>query len=372
MEPTSPVNPSDVLAHLPAAFEAARKSGDLVFYDSTVRTVPGEFPFEIRTSPALGEKQAAAAASKEAEGPEGPEVKRKRVDVPERPSPFRPPYVPTLYVGSVAGVDGEVNMSVLLNKYSLVPQHFLLCPVEEEPQSVPPTPGQLAQTFAFLVAASRERRDLVAFYNGGPGGGASQRWRHVQFIDARPPVDTWVRGMTFDLPDYPVIHPTLPYLHIVSPLPPAHNFPSPMSADDLVQLADRLAPILMRSLDVVFDALRRAGGDRSQGWNLIMTLDHLHLIPRSSAAFATEGLTLDINSLGYAGMLLVKSDAEGAALDSAAEKEGGLVNILARCAIPREFGEQAMTAHATLHGGAGALFDGLEEGAGTRVAKPRM
>lgn len=73
-------------------------------------------------------------------------------------------------------------------------------------------------------------------------------------------------------PDRAIIHPALPYLHIVHPLPPAHNLPSPMGADDLVELADRLAPALMHSLDLAFDALRRAGGDRSQGWNLLMTL----------------------------------------------------------------------------------------------------
>ncbi|BEI90381.1 uncharacterized protein CcaverHIS019_0304510 [Cutaneotrichosporon cavernicola] len=372
MEPTTAVNPGDILARLPAAFDAARKAGDLVFYDSTVRSVPGEFPFEIRTAPALGEKK---AATEEAESPEGPETKRKRVDAPERPSPFRPPYVPGLYVGSVAGVEGEVDMSVLLNKFSLLPEHFLLCPVVEEPQSLPPTPGQLAQTFAFILAANRERRDLLAFYNGGPGAGASQRWRHLQFVEARAPIESWVRGMTFERPNYPVIHPNLPYLHIVCPLPPAHNLPSPMSADDLVELADRLAPLLMRSLDVAFDALRRAGGDRSQGWNLLMTLDHMHLIPRSAPSFVTEGLTLDINSLGYAGMLLVKSDAEGAALDRAAEKEGGLINILTRCAIPREFGEQAAEAEATLHLGSDEQLHGHEEAnvnTDGRAAKPRM
>lgn len=58
-------------------------------------------------------------------------------------------------------------------------------------------------------------------------------------------------------------------------------------------------------------------------------------------------------------MLLVKSEADGAALDSVANAEGGLVDILARCGIPREFGEQALQADATQHGGAGAAFDGL-------------
>lgn len=58
-------------------------------------------------------------------------------------------------------------------------------------------------------------------------------------------------------------------------------------------------------------------------------------------------------------MLLVKSEAEGAALDTVAASEGGLMGILARCGIPREFGEQALQADATQHGGAGAAFDGL-------------
>jgi ATP adenylyltransferase len=58
-------------------------------------------------------------------------------------------------------------------------------------------------------------------------------------------------------------------------------------------------------------------------------------------------------------MLLVKSEEAGAVLDSVADSEGGLVSILARCGIPREFGEQALEADATQHGGAGAAFDGL-------------
>lgn len=69
-------------------------------------------------------------------------------------------------------------------------------------------------------------------------------------------------------PDRAIVHPDLPYLHILHPLP---ECPYPPSADDLTELADKLAPVLMRSLDLAFDALRRAGLDRNQGWNLLMT-----------------------------------------------------------------------------------------------------
>lgn len=88
--------------------------------------------------------------------------------------------------------------------------------------------------------------------------------------------------------------------------------------------------------------------------------DHLHLIPRSQPSYSLlEGVTLDINALGFAGMLLVKSDAEASALTEASAREGGLANLIAKCAVPREFGEQALEAEATQHGGAGAAFDGL-------------
>lgn len=69
-------------------------------------------------------------------------------------------------------------------------------------------------------------------------------------------------------PDRAVVHPDLPYLHIIHPLP---EVAYPPSEDDLMQLSDALAPVLMRSLDLCFDALRRAGLERSKGWNLLMT-----------------------------------------------------------------------------------------------------
>lgn len=144
----------------------------------------------------------------------------------------------------------------------------------EQPQSLPPTPGQIARVYSFLQAAARKNPSapLLAFYNSGPGAGASQRWRHVQFVQASPPVLDWCRRLTFERADRAIIHPDLPYLHIVHPLPAAHQVPYPPSEENLTELADKLAPALMRVLDLAFDALRRAGLDRSQGWNMLMTL----------------------------------------------------------------------------------------------------
>ena len=56
-----------------------------------------------------------------------------------------------------------------------------------------------------------------------------------------------------------------------------------------------------------------------------MTLDHMHIIPRSRDTYKLKdsGEELNVNSLGFAGMLLVKSEEE---LD--AVKNEGVMTIL--------------------------------------------
>lgn len=85
-----------------------------------------------------------------------------------------------------------------LNKFSVAPHHFLLCPVEEEPQALPPTPPELARVYSLVQASAKRGGRLLAFYNGGPGAGASQKWRHVQFVEGEAPLEAWVRNLSFE------------------------------------------------------------------------------------------------------------------------------------------------------------------------------
>lgn len=118
----------------------------------------------------------------------------------EKRSPFEPPYVEALHVGDVEGpVEGEPGMVVLLNKYAIMPEHFLIVSKTDESQALPPTPAELLTTYNMLLAASEHPdapRRCFAFYNGGPGAGASQSWRHLQVIEvpkrAGAPVEGWV------------------------------------------------------------------------------------------------------------------------------------------------------------------------------------
>lgn len=111
-----------------------------------------------------------------------------------------------------------------------------------------------------------------------------------------------------------------------------------------------LTKALMGVLDIMFEALHRGGGRKDAGWNLMLTLNHIHLIPRSHATFPlTMGdsdketkTELEVNALGYAGMLLAKSDEElEAIIDPESSLEGsttkGIMRILEYCGIPRDW-----------------------------------
>ncbi|KAK4687820.1 sulfate adenylyltransferase (ADP) / ATP adenylyltransferase, partial [Tremellales sp. Uapishka_1] len=352
--PTTPSTPAELLELLPSKFEAARKSGQLFFFPSQAKSIESQGRhFNLRICPALLDK---AKALSEALAQVEPERKRLRLDdaadKQNKEDPFKPPYVEELYVGCLKGLENEKGMSILLNKYSLLPEHFLLCPPTYQPQSLPPTPHQLALAHSILVAASKHPtnpRRLLAFYNGGSRAGASQNWRHIQFVDVskvgKAPVEEWVQGLSFDRPDRAVIHPSLPHLHIVHQIPPASSMPFPPTEESSSKLIDFLGPALMKLLDIAFDALRNGGADRSGGWNLLMTLDHLHLIPRSAPSFPLPPQQpLELNALGYAGLFLVRSEEEEQALMAAAGDDG-LMGILKACAVPREWGDMAVEAH---------------------------
>ncbi|WVQ74023.1 hypothetical protein IAR50_003604 [Cryptococcus sp. DSM 104548] len=374
--PTSPQDPLELLDKLPEKFEEARKSGQLFFFPSEAKDIYNSGKkFNIRLCPALQDKAKAksdALAAVKAEREDGsPDKKRPRttssakrdVKVPEdkqnAQEPFKPPYVPELFVGSLKGIDGEEGMSILLNKYAVLPNHFLLCPPSYQPQDLPPTPPQLASAYSLLLAASRNPSNpanLLAFYNGGPGAGASQTWRHIQFVNVsngRAPVEDWVQNVTFERLDKAVIVPDLPYLHVVHPLPPAGSLPFPLTEEAEEHLVDTLALALMKLLDMAFDAARRGGGRKDGGWNLLLTLNHIHLIPRTLPSYPLPSphQPLELNSLGYAGLVLVRSQEEEAALMAAAEAEGGgLMGVLGRCGVARETGEKVLEDEAVFQG----------------------
>jgi ATP adenylyltransferase len=96
----------------------------------------------------------------------------------------------------------------------------------------------------------------------------------------------------------------------------------------------------------------------------------MHLIPRSNPSFPLpEQSPLEVNSLGYAGMLLVKSAAELEALENITHKDvatatgdglgsrsTGIMQVLQYCGVPRQWGDKPEEHEA----GVDELFGALE------------
>jgi len=103
----------------------------------------------------------------------------------------------------------------------------------------------------------------------------------------------------------------------------------PSTSEGLERLRGELASAFMSLLDHMYHDFRlraqqdetgHPGGPQriseSPSYNVIMTLEHVYIVPRAKEKFVAEnvpegaGLELSVNSLGFAGMLLVKSEDE--------------------------------------------------------------
>lgn len=69
-----------------------------------------------------------------------------------------------------------------LNKYCVVPGHFLLVTQTFKVQGSPLTPEELTAGYKLLAAAKRQNRPYFMFFNHGIASGSSQRHKHLQFI----------------------------------------------------------------------------------------------------------------------------------------------------------------------------------------------
>lgn len=88
--------------------------------------------FNLRCCPALLDKARAKTEALEAVQPREPrDAKRERVESEEagggmkqdEKEPFKPPYVPELYLGCLEGIEGEEGMSILVSLILTASRH---------------------------------------------------------------------------------------------------------------------------------------------------------------------------------------------------------------------------------------------------------
>ena len=188
------------------------------------------------------------------------------------PNPFLP-YEPEMYVTTL-----ESGHIILLNKYNITDNHYLIVTPEFEDQESLLTEKEFRAAADVLPAFPQ-----LIFYNSGRGAGASQPHRHLQAMPATElPISPAIRA----LPDSPERLKALPFRHLISKINNEHRIDSSYA----------LYLEMLNQLDII-DAEGVPGP-----YNLLMTREWLMVIPRSQGRY--EGLS--VNALGFAGMLLVK------------------------------------------------------------------
>ncbi|KAI0051872.1 HIT-like protein [Auriscalpium vulgare] len=301
---------AQIITSVPAAFEKGKASGDLLFFPSEVHTyAEAGIDFQIRLCPALLHKPTLPT-------PHFTEQPTEKSD------PFKEPYNPNLYVGELKDEQEGIDYVVLLNKFSVVPNHILLITKAFQSQSSPLSPGDLVQTYSLLRAARKKRNDMMAFYNCGDRSGASQPHKHVQFIpieDEEPPIEVKARAARLEKDVLPFSL-ALPFANHIRRL----SLPSNAGPE---QLEAVLADAFLQLLDLAISTVRH-DPDAPPGipsYNVLLTLEHLYLFPRRQELHTLQdtGDALSVNTLAFAGFMLVKSPEELAAVT----KEGPL-NIL--------------------------------------------
>jgi len=306
------MQPSDIISVLPEKFKNA--SEQIVFPSIVYEHQDIGLEFELRLCTAIQKKTVDRdAAGHLSLSSESSAVAKK--------NPFAPPYDPQLYLGELSLQDGDdaSDYVVLLNKYSVAPHHFLLVTKDFTPQTSPLLPQDLVQTYLLLLAARQANKHFIAFYNCGSNSGASQLHKHIQFIEVGrdgPPIEKFARKAILEVSGKPFAISSLPYANHVFRLPPLSGNLS------VGELSQALFPPFLSLLDLVISTVRHDPDypPGSPSYNVILTLEHMHLIPRRHEAYKIEETQelISVNSLGFAGMLLAKSESELEAM----KKEG--------------------------------------------------
>lgn len=240
-------------------------------------------------------------------------------------NPFAKPEPELTIIDSFGDSD---EFRLLLNKFPVSPNHFMMVTKEFKSQNTPLTPTELLATYQIVDSLKTQDKDSrwFAFYNCGPNSGASQPHKHVQFLTLpEGNVDfnlEVARRTEFFIPDQnrePLQDPSLPYAHYIVPLPDGPGV-------DAEVLAMLFASLLQRTLTTL-----QKNQIETISYNFCLTPQYMMMIPRSRGKFED---VIGINSCGYMGMILCKDHAvyEGVKLN-------GIFNILHNVGCSSQYGK---------------------------------
>ena len=206
----------------------------------------------------------------------------RKVQARKKTNPFLP-YDPDLYVTDIS----DTHLC-LLNKFNVVDHHFLIVTRQFESQDSWLT---LAD-FDALHRCLQETAGLF-FFNGGTQAGASQPHKHLQVVPQQSmavPMEIAVHAALFS--EELGTSPLLPYAHRIAKL------------SLTMTAADWLGRYRQALLSLgIGDQTSQWQGKPPVPYNLLGTRDWMMVIPRSQDDY----LGISVNSLGFAGSLLVRN-----------------------------------------------------------------
>jgi len=227
-------------------------------------------------------------------------------------NPFLP-YEPDLFV-----TDLSDTHLVLLNKFNVMDYHLLIITRAFEEQESLLTLADLEALWQCLAEF-----DGLAFYNSGKLAGASQRHKHLQLVPLpmepglpRFPMEPLLSTATFQ--DGIGTVPALPFVHGLVQFDSAALRSPAMAAQTSREAYLRLLHhVGLKS---------QPDGCLSGAYNLLVSREWMMLVPRSQESIAT----ISINSLGFAGAILVRSREQLIAL-----QELGPMTALSQVGVAR-------------------------------------
>jgi ATP adenylyltransferase len=220
-------------------------------------------------------------------------------------NPFLP-YEQDLFVADISSTH-----LCLLNKYNVVDHHILIVTRDFEDQDT----WLNLTDFQALVLCMTEM-DGLAFYNGGRTAGASQRHKHLQLVppplcpDGSPlPLAEVIEQLDcHSLPEASpatcISHnPHFPFQHAIAHLP----------TDWLKSVADAAKLLLTTYQDLLIHlGCNLQNSPHTFPYNLLITRKWMMLVCRRQDNYQS----IPVNSLGFAGSLLVKNQEQLALLKS--------------------------------------------------------
>lgn len=183
---SSSLIPADLPRLLAERYESAIATGSAFFYPSEVHCVEDRLEgsnstlqWSIRRCEALRQKVKEKERKGDRRSPPGAKSSSEPALGGQNPCDvFAAPYDPQLLVAELG------DHTLLLNKFALIPQHFLLVTREFRSQALPPAPSTLALSYRILTSLPSSTPDQrLCFFNCGPESGASQPHCHMQFVD---------------------------------------------------------------------------------------------------------------------------------------------------------------------------------------------